>query len=171
MTENVRFAPLPPYSMLVASLLAHIRSALLGIAFSGKSLSLGGGGNLGIFKQAKYLFGTFLWKYNGSQYFLQLIMVRLRGIFFEWWWITERLNSFQILSWYFCFLAEVVVPQIFIQYPLMIPLENANLNKIKFKSLINFKFKFQYILFYTLMTLFFHLYKKPRGVRYRLIKA
>ena len=38
----------------------------------------------------------------------------------------------------------------FIQYPVMMSPENANLNKIKLITLINFKFKFQCILFYIL---------------------
>ena len=46
----------------------------------------------------------------------------------------------------------------FIQYLLMMPPKNMNLDKARFKNLINFKFKFQYILFYT-----FHFYKKIKG--------
>ena len=36
--------------------------------------------------------------------------------------------------------------------------KNMNLDKARFKNLINFKFKFQYILFYT-----FHFYQKIKG--------
>ena len=32
--------------------------------------------------------------------------------------------------------------------------ENVNLDKTKLKNLINFKFKFQYILFHTLLAIF-----------------
>ena len=36
----------------------------------------------------------------------------------------------------------------FIQYQLVISPEDVNLDKTKLKNLINFKFKFKYILFY-----------------------
>ena len=39
----------------------------------------------------------------------------------------------------------------FTQYPLRVSPGNANLNKTKTKTLINFKRKFQYILFYILL--------------------
>ena len=39
----------------------------------------------------------------------------------------------------------------FAQYPLMVSPGNANLNKTKTKASINFKLKFQYILFYVLL--------------------
>ena len=73
------------------------------------------------------------------------------------WWITERLNSFQILSLYLWFLAEEVVLQIrpcvhgHIFYSLTVHdiTKKADLNKTKLKILINFKFKFKHIFFYT----------------------
>ena len=37
----------------------------------------------------------------------------------------------------------------------MISPENVNLDKVKSKNLISFKFKFEYILFYTLLAIFF----------------
>ena len=43
----------------------------------------------------------------------------------------------------------------FIPYPLIISRANANLNKVELQILNNFKFKFQYILFYTLLAIFF----------------
>ena len=42
----------------------------------------------------------------------------------------------------------------FIQYP-FISSENVNLDKTKLKNVINFEFKFFYILFYTLLAIFF----------------
>ena len=42
----------------------------------------------------------------------------------------------------------------FIQCPLMISLENVNLDKTKIKNLINSKSKYLYILFYTLWAIF-----------------
>ena len=66
--------------------------------------------------------------------------------FFQIWWITEGLKNFQILSLYLCFLTEkVVFPISHAAYGclwLNIHSENANLNKMKGKMLINFKFKF-----------------------------
>ena len=48
----------------------------------------------------------------------------------------------------------------FIQYLLMISPENSNLNKTKLETLISFRFKFQYILFYTLLVMLFYFSKK-----------
>ena len=42
----------------------------------------------------------------------------------------------------------------------MISPENTNLNKIKLKTSIKYKFKSQYILCYNLLAIFFHLYKE-----------
>ena len=47
----------------------------------------------------------------------------------------------------------------FIQYLLISP-ENSNLNKTKLETLISFRFKFQYILFYTLLAMLFYFSKK-----------
>ena len=50
----------------------------------------------------------------------------------------------------------------------MISPENSNLNKINLKiSLINV----HYILFYSLLIIFFHLYKKLRGVKHKFNKV
>ena len=43
---------------------------------------------------------------------IKILRARHNGIFFQGWRITERLNSFQILSHYLCFMAEEVVLQI-----------------------------------------------------------
>ena len=48
-----------------------------------------------------------------------------------------------------------------IQYPLLVSRENVNLDKAKSKDLINFKFKFQNVLFYTLLAIFSIITKYP----------
>ena len=60
---------------------------------------------------------------------------------------------------------------IFNEYPFMISPENGKLNKDKLETLISFRFKFQYILFYTLLAMFVYFSKKLRGVLNRLIKT
>ena len=48
----------------------------------------------------------------------------------------------------------------FIKYALIISPANADLNKIELITLINFEFKLQFILFDSLLAIFFYLYKK-----------
>ena len=83
--------------------------------------------------------------------------------------MTEKLNNFQIISSCLCFLAEEVILKtcyfiydhdFYLTSVNDIAKNRANLNRIKLKFLI----KFQYILFYTLLSIFLYLYKKLRGV-------
>ena len=53
----------------------------------------------------------------------------------------------------------------FIQYPLMISTENFNLDKIKWKNLIDFELNFKYILFHTLLAIFFIYTKTKRSTK------
>ena len=52
----------------------------------------------------------------------------------------------------------------------MLPQENANLNKIKLKALINFKFKAQFF-YFIVYKLYSFIYAKLRDVQYRFIKT
>ena len=95
-------------------------------------------------------------------------LVCQKGVFF--WGIGDHIEAKQFSR--SSLTAFMVIS--FIQYPSMITPEKANLNKIRLKILINFKSKFEYILFYSLKAIFFHFYKKTTTqvqVQHRLIKA
>ena len=63
------------------------------------------------------------------------------SLFFGRSWLSKSVSVFLTIS--------------FIPYPLIISRANANLNKVELQILNNFKFKLQYILFYTLLAIFF----------------
>ena len=73
----MRLVPISLYLILIASLLAHSCSALLGIVFSSLTQHRVLGGTLSIFNQIRYFWGDFSKRFSEAGLVLSLIVTKL----------------------------------------------------------------------------------------------